>query len=230
VLLTNFCRVQTGGDRRAADVHETAAVLGLTTISDVTTSSSKTDSAPAAASELSSTSSTGSNGPNKIATTSAANGDADPELPPPPTEEPGVVPAAGGDAAGEVAPPAKPVRPNDGYQLIDSKTKMDTQLEGLGATRSGAVKMLIERRRGGMSSPSHMRRVASCQSMSHVFTINITDGTWPRAAYVKDFRDFEAGDLIDACDTVNKWYESIIRGVKPGQIHVHFIGCKIRID
>lgn len=40
----------------------------------------------------------------------------------------------------------------------------------------------------------------------------------------KDWRDFAIGDIIDAQDTVGKWYESTIRDVKDDRIFVHYNG------
>jgi hypothetical protein len=50
------------------------------------------------------------------------------------------------------------------------------------------------------------------------------DGSWPRAAYVKDWKDFEIGDHVDCQDTVGKWYESKVRDVKPDTVYIHFLG------
>lgn len=38
------------------------------------------------------------------------------------------------------------------------------------------------------------------------------------------------GDVIDALDTANKWYESTIRDVKPDKILVHYEGWESRWD
>lgn len=38
----------------------------------------------------------------------------------------------------------------------------------------------------------------------------------------RDWRDFRVGDVIDALDTQQKWYESTVRDVKDDQILVHY--------
>jgi len=38
----------------------------------------------------------------------------------------------------------------------------------------------------------------------------------------KIFRDFAVGDIIDACDTVNKWYESTVVDMTPENCLVHY--------
>jgi ubiquitin C-terminal hydrolase len=50
------------------------------------------------------------------------------------------------------------------------------------------------------------------------------DGTWPRQLDERDWRDFRVGDIIDARDTVNKWYESTVRDVRPTEVYVHYNG------
>lgn len=48
------------------------------------------------------------------------------------------------------------------------------------------------------------------------------DGSWPRHVVVKNFRDFAIQDIIDAKDTVGRWYESTVRDVKDGRVFVHY--------
>ena len=50
------------------------------------------------------------------------------------------------------------------------------------------------------------------------------DGQWPRLLEVKDWRNFQVGDTIDARDTVGKWYESTVRNVREGEVFVHYHG------
>jgi hypothetical protein len=40
----------------------------------------------------------------------------------------------------------------------------------------------------------------------------------------KDWRDFAVGDIIDARDTVNRWYESTVLYVNPDRVCIHFNG------
>ncbi|XXQ37928.1 Ubiquitin carboxyl-terminal hydrolase [Plasmodiophora brassicae] len=47
-------------------------------------------------------------------------------------------------------------------------------------------------------------------------------GVWPRTVVERDWRDFRVGDVIDALDTQQKWYESTVRDVKDDQILVHY--------
>jgi ubiquitin C-terminal hydrolase len=49
-----------------------------------------------------------------------------------------------------------------------------------------------------------------------------SDGSWRRIIVEKDWRNFEVGDIIDACDSVNKWYESTVRDVKEDKLFIHF--------
>eukprot|EP00455_Lapot_gusevi_P006773 TRINITY_DN128_c0_g1_i2.p1 TRINITY_DN128_c0_g1~~TRINITY_DN128_c0_g1_i2.p1 ORF type:complete len:941 (-),score=443.20 TRINITY_DN128_c0_g1_i2:252-3074(-) len=56
------------------------------------------------------------------------------------------------------------------------------------------------------------------------------DGSWPRAAFEKNFRDFEIGDDIDCKDSMGKWYESTIRDIKDGKVLVHFKGWQSKWD
>ena len=48
------------------------------------------------------------------------------------------------------------------------------------------------------------------------------DGTWSRQSAERDFRDFEVGDTLDALDSVQKWYESIVKDRKGGKVLIHF--------
>ena len=50
------------------------------------------------------------------------------------------------------------------------------------------------------------------------------EGKWPRARFIRDWRDFRVGDIIDAQDTVKKWYESTVLKVREDAIFVHFNG------
>ena len=66
----------------------------------------------------------------------------------------------------------------------------------------------------------------------------IEDPVWPRG-YIKGdkWRDeLETGDIIDVCDTQDKWYESVVRYVFPedsdkaGKCCVHYIGWNVKWD
>lgn len=49
-------------------------------------------------------------------------------------------------------------------------------------------------------------------------------GEWARPYSERAFRDFSVGDELDAKDKVGKWYESLVREVKGGQVFVHYKG------
>ncbi len=46
----------------------------------------------------------------------------------------------------------------------------------------------------------------------------------------KNWREFEIGDVIDACDNMGKWYESTVCDVKEDKIFVHFEGWSSKWD
>eukprot|EP00457_Paulinella_chromatophora_P001305 gb/GEZN01001307.1/.p1 GENE.gb/GEZN01001307.1/~~gb/GEZN01001307.1/.p1 ORF type:complete len:930 (+),score=171.77 gb/GEZN01001307.1/:25-2814(+) len=118
-----------------------------------------------------------------------------------------------GDAAkeGEVGEGEKPEEANPAetsgeidWLLRFDKTSMGVKLEDLG--------ML----------PAHPQ---------FLLDIKTADGTWSRnAGPKKDWRDFAVGDVIDAIDTANHWYESTIRDVKPDKILVHYEGWDPKWD
>jgi hypothetical protein len=56
--------------------------------------------------------------------------------------------------------------------------------------------------------------------------------TWVRSTIKKNFRDFEVGDVVDAKDTVGKWYESEIKEIntEKKQVFVHYIGWAPKWD
>ena len=61
-------------------------------------------------------------------------------------------------------------------------------------------------------------------------------GKWPRAKGLDWRETLQTGDIIDAKDTNNKWYESLVRYVYPesseryGNCIIHYIGWKTGWD
>eukprot|EP00478_Filoreta_tenera_P000006 GABV01000006.1.p1 GENE.GABV01000006.1~~GABV01000006.1.p1 ORF type:complete len:453 (-),score=229.42 GABV01000006.1:1245-2603(-) len=56
------------------------------------------------------------------------------------------------------------------------------------------------------------------------------EGVFPRKDFLKDWRDFAVGDLVDCVDTMGKWYESTITDVKDKTVFVHFNGWSKKWD
>jgi len=58
------------------------------------------------------------------------------------------------------------------------------------------------------------------------------DDKWVRSAVKQNYRDFEVGDIVDAKDTVGKWYESEIKEVnhEKKQVFVHYINWAPKWD
>ena len=50
----------------------------------------------------------------------------------------------------------------------------------------------------------------------------LPSGQYSRSSEPAAFRQFSIGDKLDARDTVQKWYESIVRDVKDGKVFIHF--------
>ena len=50
----------------------------------------------------------------------------------------------------------------------------------------------------------------------------LPSGQYSRSSEPAAFRQFAIGDKLDARDTVQKWYESIVRDVKDGKVFIHF--------
>lgn len=106
--------------------------------------------------------------------------------------------AEGATAESKAAPaPAARVRKTDDWKLLEGDM-LKAQLEQIEFDKAGLLRVLIEKRNA--------------------------DGSWPRADYIKDWTEFEMGDLVDAKDTVNKWLSGKVVGVKPGAIRVHYNG------
>lgn len=59
-----------------------------------------------------------------------------------------------------------------------------------------------------------------------------TGADWARSTAKKDFRNFEVGDIVDAKDSVQKWYESEIRDINTEKklVLVHYINWAPRWD
>jgi len=106
--------------------------------------------------------------------------------------------AVGGTATDVSTAASAPKIKKDGWKLVDD-TKTGVPLDGLEFVKDQEPRILVERKK---------------------------DGVWPRKAFVKDWRDFQKGDVIDCEDTVHKWYESTIVEVKwdSREVHVHFNG------
>jgi hypothetical protein len=86
-------------------------------------------------------------------------------------------PSSDPSASPEQQLPAPPKQEKDGWKQAE-KSELGSPLEVCCPEQTSIFRVLVERRS--------------------------TEGAWPRALFIREFRDFRIGDIIDAQDTVSK--------------------------
>jgi ubiquitin carboxyl-terminal hydrolase 4/11/15 len=59
-------------------------------------------------------------------------------------------------------------------------------------------------------------------SLKVMYDEKTSEGKWKKEVEIRDWRDFRIGDLVDAMDKMNRWYESTVRDVKEEKVFIHY--------